>query len=113
VEGRSTLHLYRGPDYWLPTNASGSPIPVALTCANAVTAAEAAVGPDPDISSIEFHYFFFCPPGVYCAIKTANDGHVIFHLSGLRPDILVQVHVDEEGGGVTASSPQPYPSPSP
>jgi len=100
------------PDHWLPTDASGSPIPVTLTCANAVAAAKASVGPDPDISSIEFHYFFWCPPGEYCAITTADDGHVVFHFTGLRPDILVQVWVDA-AGGVTASSPQPFPSPSP
>jgi hypothetical protein len=99
------------PDYWLPTDASGSPIPVTLTCANVVAAAETAVGPDPGITSIEFHYFFWCPPGRYCAITTANDSHVIFHLTGRRPDILVQVHVGE-AGRVTASSPQPLPSPS-
>ncbi|TMB55960.1 MAG: hypothetical protein E6J47_06010 [Chloroflexi bacterium] len=101
----------RVPDYWLPADASGSPIPVTLMCDNAVAAAEAAVGADPGITSIEFHYFFWCRPGVYCSITTANNGHVIFHLTGLRPDILVQVWVDE-AGGVAASSPQPFPSPS-
>jgi hypothetical protein len=44
-------------------------------------------------------------------MSTWNDGHVIFHMNGLRPDILVDV-VADESGRVTASSPQPMPSPS-
>jgi hypothetical protein len=99
------------PDYGLPADAAGSPIPVTLTCAKAVAAAEVILGPDPRISSIEFHYFFWCPPGRYCSITTANNGHVIFHLTSGHPDDLVQVWVDD-AGQVRASSPQPMPSPS-
>ena len=93
------------------TDASGSPIPVTLTCENAVAAAEAVVGPDPAIAYIEFDYLRWCPPGTFCVVSTMNDGHVIFHMRGLRPDILVEV-VADEAGKVTASSPQPLPSPS-
>lgn len=97
------------PDHWLPADAAGSPLPVTLTCENAVAAAEAAIGRDPGVVSIEFHYFFYCPPGRYCAITTANDGHVVFHLAGGHPDRVVQVWVDETGR-VVASSPEPMPS---
>jgi len=100
------------PDHWLPADAAGSPLPVKLTCANAVAAAEAAIGPQSGISVIEFHYFFWCAPGRYCGITTANNGHVIVHLTGGRPDILVEVWADGVGR-VTASSPEPMPSPSP
>jgi len=93
------------------TDDSGSPIPVTLTCENAVAAAKAVVGPDPAIAYIEFDYFRWCPPGYFCRMSTWNDGHVIFHMNGLRPDILVDV-VADESGRVTASSPQPMPSPS-
>jgi hypothetical protein len=93
------------------TDASGSPIPHALTCENAVAAAETVVGPVSGIAYIEFRYGYWCPPGRYCAITTDNDGHVIFHMNGLRPDLIVQVHVDD-AGQVTASSPEPLPSPS-
>lgn len=93
------------------TDDSGSPIPVTLTCENAVAAAEAVVGPDPAIAYIEFDYRRWCPPGMFCVLSTWNDGHVIFHMNGLRPDILVQV-VADGAGRVTASSPQPMPSPS-
>ncbi len=93
------------------TDQLGSPIPVRLTCENAVAAAEAVVGPDPAIAYIEFDFGRWCPPGDYCVLSTANDGHVIFHVHGLRPDILVQVRADE-AGRVIASSPEPMPSPS-
>ena len=93
------------------TDPSGSPIPVTLTCENAVAAAKAVVAPDPAIAYIEFDYGRWCPPGFFCVMSTMNDGHVIFHVNGLRPDILVQV-VADEAGRVTASSPQPMPSPS-
>lgn len=91
------------------TGDSGSPIPVTLTCGDAVAAAKAVVGPDPAIAYIEFDYFRWCPPGYFCVMSTWNDGHVIFHMNGLRPDILVDV-VADESGRVTASSPQPMPS---
>ena len=93
------------------TDSFGSPIPVTLICENAVAAAKAVVGPDPAIASIEFDYFFWCPPGMFCVASTMNDGHVIFHMKGQRPDILVTV-VADKAGRVTASSPQPMPSPS-
>jgi hypothetical protein len=93
------------------TDQFGSPIPVRLTCENAVAAAEAVVGPDPAIAYIEFDFGRWCPSGYFCALSTMNDGHVIFHVKGLRPDILVQVRADE-AGKVTAASPQPMPSPS-
>jgi hypothetical protein len=92
------------------TDDAGSPIPVMLTCANAVTAAEAALGPDLAIASIEFDYFFWCPPGYFCVASTLNDGHVIFHMNGERPDMVVDV-VADAAGSVTASKPQPVPSP--
>lgn len=76
-----------------------------------MAAAEAVVGPDPAIAYIEFDYLRWCPPGMFCVVSTMNDGHVIFHMRGLRPDILVEV-VADEAGKVTASSPQPLPSPS-
>jgi len=88
------------------TEDSGSPIPVTLTCENAVAAAKAVVGPDAAIASIEFDYFRWCPRGDFCVMSTWNDGRVIFHVKGLRPDILVDV-VADESGRVTASSPQP------
>ena len=94
------------------TDDSGSPIPVTLTCQNAVAAAEALVGADPGIVSIEFDYLRWCPPGFYCALSGLNDGHVIFHIAGLGPDILVDV-VADKAGRVSASSPQLLPSPSP
>lgn len=93
------------------TDASGSPIPVTLTCENAVAAAEAVIAPDPAIAYIEFGYRRWCPPGYFCVASGPNDGHVIFHVKGRGPDILVQV-VADEAGRVTASSPQPMPSPS-
>lgn len=93
------------------TDDSGSPIPVALTCENAVDAAKAVFGPDPAIAYIEFNYFRWCPPGYFCVMSTWNDGHVIFHMNGLRPDINLDVAADESGT-VTASSPQPVLSPS-
>jgi hypothetical protein len=92
------------------TDDSGSPIPVTLTCDKAVAAAEAALGPDPGIASIEFHYRYLCPPGNFCVVTTENDGHVIFHLTRRRPDIVVQIHTDQSGR-VIASSPQPVRSP--
>ena len=92
------------------TDDAGSPIPVTLTCEAAVAAAKAVVGPDPAITYIEFDYLRWCPPGFFCAMSTFNDGHVIFHMNGQRPDIVVQVMADE-AGRVTASSPQPLPSP--
>ena len=52
------------------TDDSGSPIPVTLTCENAVAAAEAVVGPDPAIAYIEFNYVRWCPPGYFCAMST-------------------------------------------
>jgi hypothetical protein len=93
------------------TDDLGSPIPVTLTCENAVAAAEAVVVPDPGIAYIEFDYLRYCPPGMFCTWSGFNDGHVIFRAKGRRPDILVNVHADE-AGRVTASSPQPLPSPS-
>ena len=93
------------------TDDSGSPIPVTLTCENAVDAAKALVGSDPAIAYIEFNYFRWCPPGYFCVMSTWNDGHVIFHMKGLRPDISLDVAADESGR-VTASSPQPVLSPS-
>jgi hypothetical protein len=99
------------PDNWHPIQTPGSPAPTRLTCENAVAAAEAQVGDDSGITSIEFHYFFWCPPGYYCTITTANDGHVVFRVKGRRGDIVVQVYVDETGT-VIASSPRPFPSPS-
>lgn len=91
------------------TDDSGSPIPITLSCENAVAAAKAVVGPDSASAYIEFDYFFWCPPGAFCAMSTWNDGHVIFHMRGLRPDVVVQV-VADDAGRVTASSPQPMPS---
>jgi len=88
------------------TDDSGSPIPVTLTCENAVAAAKAVVGPDAAITSIEFDYFRWCTRGDFCVMSTWNDGHVIFHVKGLRPDILVNV-VADASGRVTASSPKP------
>ncbi len=93
------------------TDASGSPIPVTLTCENAVAAARGVVGSDPAIAYIEFDYLFWCPPGDFCVWSGFNDGHVIFHMNGKRPDIVVDVMADE-AGRVKASSPQPMPSPS-
>lgn len=93
------------------TDDAGSPIPVTLTCENAVAAAKAAVGPDPNIASIEFAYFFWCPPGAFCVASTLNDGHVIFHMAGDRPDIVVDVRSDQ-AGSVTASKPELMPAPS-
>jgi hypothetical protein len=90
---------------------AGSPIPVTLTCENAVDAAEAVVGADPDITSIEFDYRRWCPPGFFCVLSGLNDGHVIFHMDGPGPDIVVSV-VADKAGAVSASSPQPLPSPS-
>jgi len=102
-------------DHSAPTSAgtdpSGSPIPVTLTCQNAVAAAEALVGADPGITYIEFDYRRWCPPGYFCVASGLNDGHVIFHVKGRGPDILVTV-VADKAGTVTASSPQPMPSPS-
>jgi hypothetical protein len=76
-----------------------------------VAAAKAVVGPDPGIAYIEFDYRRWCPPGYFCTYSGLNDGHVIFHVTGQRPDILVTV-VADKAGTVTASSPQPLPSPS-
>jgi hypothetical protein len=102
-------------DHSAPTSAgtddSGSPIPVTLTCENAVAAATAVVGADPGIISIEFDYRRWCPPGFFCALSGLNDGHVIFHMAGQGPDILVNV-VADTAGTVRAASPQPLPSPS-
>jgi hypothetical protein len=102
-------------DHSAPTSAgtdpSGSPIPVTLTCENAVAAAEAVVGADPGITYIEFDYRRWCPPGYFCVASGLNDGHVIFHVKGRGPDILVTV-VADKAGTVSASSPQPLPSPS-
>ena len=89
----------------------GAPIGPTLTCNNAVAAAEAVVGPDPAIAYIEFHFGRWCPPGFFCVMSLPNTGYVIFHVKGLRSDILVTV-VADEAGTVTASSPQPLPSPS-
>jgi len=93
------------------TDSFGSPIPVTLTCQSAVAAAEAVVGADPGITYIEFDYRRWCPPGYFCVASGLNDGHVIFHVKGRGPDILVTV-VADKAGTVTASSPQPLPSPS-
>jgi hypothetical protein len=93
------------------TDDSGSPIPITLTCENAVAAAKTVVGPDPAIAYIEFDYFRLCPPGMFCVWSGMNDGHVIFHMKGRRPDILVNVVADKVGM-VKASNPQPLPSPS-
>ena len=67
-------------------------------------AAKAVFGPDPAIAYIEFDYFRWCPPGYFCVMSTWNDGHVIFHMNGLRPDINLDVAADASGR-VTASSP--------
>jgi hypothetical protein len=85
--------------------------PLTLTCENGVAAAEAVVRPDLAIAYIEFRFGYWCPPGYYCALPFWNDGHVIFHVKGQRPDLLVQVSADEDGR-VTAESPQPMPTPS-
>ena len=94
------------------TDAAGSPIPVKLTCANAVAAAERVIAPDLAVAWIEFDYLHWCPPGDFCAWSGLNDGHVIFHVAGAGPDEVVQVTADA-AGRVTASKPQPLPSPSP
>jgi hypothetical protein len=88
------------------------PVHAVLSCKDGVAAAEGALGPAPDLVSIEFHYIAKCPPGVYCAAYgTTRDGFVIFRFTGPRPDLWVEVHADE-AGRITATSPEPLPSPS-
>jgi hypothetical protein len=92
-------------------NGSQVPIVITLTCENAIAAAWAAVGPDPAVASIDFHYGRWCPPGALCAATLPNQGYVIFHRSGQGRDVMVLVEADD-AGKVTAHGPQAAPSPS-
>jgi hypothetical protein len=100
------------PTTWDRTDAHGSPIPILLTCENAVAAAEAFLGADPDIVSVEFGYRWWCPRDRLCAASLPNGGHVIFHLGGRKPDVVVSVSADA-AGRVTAYGPEELPSPNP
>jgi hypothetical protein len=93
---------------WTQMDANGSqvPIPITLTCENAVAAARRVVGPDPALAYIEFHYGGWCPPGARCAALGPSHGYVIVHTKGLRSDVLVAVTADA-AGKVTASDPRP------
>lgn len=93
---------------------NGSPVPFVgtLTCGSAVAAAEALVGPDPAVTSIEFAYGFYCPPGYFCVLSAPNEGHVVFHRQTPRPDLVVDVRSDDTGK-VTAFDPRMIPTPAP
>jgi hypothetical protein len=93
---------------WAPTDANGSAYPVAvfitLTCENAVAAALAVVGSQPDVAFIEFAYGLWCPPGASCRGSRPNEGNVIVHQAGQQPDIVVKVTADETGKVTAALS---------
>jgi hypothetical protein len=86
-------------------NAEGSqvPIPIVLTCDKAVSAAFAALpatvgGPfGGDITSIQFGFGGYCPPGERCPFSESGDrGFVVF---GFRDgsSYLVVVEADQAG----------------
>lgn len=84
-----------------------------LTCEAGVTAARAAVGPDPTVATIEFWFGWgpLCGPNQRCALLLSNTGHVFFRRTGGN-DLVVAVTADKTGK-VTASAPLPLSSPSP
>jgi hypothetical protein len=86
---------------------------VTLTCEAGVAAAMAAVGPDPAVATIEYYLGWgpLCRPGSFCAFLLSNTGHVFVRRTGGLPDLVVTVTADKSGV-VTASAPQPLPSPS-
>ena len=93
----------------------GSPIPAHLTCQAAIAAARAAViGRLTDIPIVgtEFHFRRWCPPGVFCALTTDDEGYVVVHMYLGQPDFLVQVSADATGS-VTVGFAGPFPSTAP
>ena len=88
------------------------PIVSTLTCEAAVAAARKLVGADPAVTSIEFAFGAWCPPGWFCALELPNTGHVVLHRDGHLPDLRVVV-VADEAGKVTATGPFAMPTPSP
>ena len=112
VAGQPTVVCDPESSIWTETDANGSEVPIriTLTCKSAVAAASELVGPDQGIAYVEFHYGRWCPPGAFCALSLPNQGYVIFHTRGLRPDVLVAVKADD-AGKVTASDPQQLASP--
>jgi hypothetical protein len=113
VSGEPSVACDRTTPMWTQVGPNGSqvPIPVALTCENAVAAAKALVGADPAIVNVEFHFGTWCPPGALCTPTLPNQGYVIFRRSSPGPDIRVAVTANA-AGSVTARDPQPLPSPS-
>ena len=85
---------------------------VTMTCEDAVEAAKAVVGSDAAVAYIEFGHGRWCPAGSACIPFMPNEGWVVFHRTGLLPDLLVSVSADATGK-VTAKEPTPLPSPSP
>ena len=80
-----------------------------LTCESAVAAALAVIPPSQGIAYAEFHYGFYCPPGVMPCPSTRPDrGYVVFHTKVRGPDIWVRVSADGSGA-VSASAPEPFP----
>jgi hypothetical protein len=87
-----------------------SHIQITLTCENAVAAAKAVVGPDTTVTSIEFKFGQWCPPGYPCLMMLRlNAGYVLFHRRSGLPDLVVIVAADQ-AGKVTASGASIVPS---
>jgi hypothetical protein len=89
-------------------DSSATPRPevhITLTCENAISAAKAALGPDPTVTAIEFHRGLWCPSDRPClAMLLLNGGWVVFHRARLMPNLVVVVTADQEGK-VAASPP--------
>jgi hypothetical protein len=93
--------------YTIDAQGSEIPIPVRLTCADAVRAALIELGDRSGAVSIEFHYGAYCPPGEFCVFTDINRGYVVLH-PRIGPASTVEVFIDAKGH-ITTSVIEPYP----
>jgi hypothetical protein len=89
------------PDYWknfrtTAPDGSSMPIPVTLTCGNAVAAAWLTLGKPPGVTAVEFGFGVWCDFEAGCPAAPPNHGHVVFHFAG-RTSVVASVQADETG----------------
>jgi hypothetical protein len=89
------------PDYWKAFETTGPggspvPIPVTLTCENAVAAAWFTIGEPPGVASVVFGFGAWCDFEPGCPALPPNVGHVVFHFEG-GSTVVASVRADDVG----------------